>query len=73
VLTPASGGSVLSTLLETGVHKKHFISVLVRGEEKAKALQTQGVTTVLFNDLDDSALLQRIASEHDSMQSLPQP
>ena len=63
----------MSILLATGVHKMHPISVLVRDEEKAKALQAQGVKTVLFNDLDDSALLQRIAGEHDSMQSFSQP
>ena len=67
LLTASSGGAVLSALLEEGIQKKHPISVLVRGEEKAAIFQSKGVNTVLFDDLDDLATLQRSASEHDSM------
>ena len=67
VLRSCSGGSILSTLLETGIHKKYPISVLVRDEKRAAVLRSQGTTPILFDDLDDSELLQRVASEHDSM------
>lgn len=61
-----SGGSVLTTLLKSEIVTKDSISVVVRGEEKAKTLEKLGVKTVLFNSLDDSELLRRIASKHDS-------
>jgi hypothetical protein len=41
--------------------------VVLRGEEKAKTFDKLGIKTILFNSLDDTELLQRAASEHDSM------
>jgi uncharacterized protein YbjT (DUF2867 family) len=62
-----SGGSVLSTLLESNNVPDSSISVIVRGEDKAKAFRELGVNVILFNSLDDIELLQRVAGEHDSM------
>ncbi|KAG0645403.1 hypothetical protein D0Z07_8971 [Hyphodiscus hymeniophilus] len=59
------GGSIVSTLLEAKIHERHHLSVLIRGEERAAVFQSQGVHTVLFKGLDDTEVLQRIASEHD--------
>jgi nucleoside-diphosphate-sugar epimerase len=59
------GGSVLSTLLGSGIHSTHAITVLVRGEDKAKALEELGVKTVTFKDLDEVELLRTVAGQHD--------
>ena len=64
-----SGGSVLAQLLKSD-HKSikdSQISVLIRGEEKAKALNDVGVTAIPFSNLDESDLLEKVASEHDGM------
>ncbi|KAG4433790.1 hypothetical protein IFR05_010729 [Cadophora sp. M221] len=61
------GGSILSVLLKpsSGIVPTHVISVLVRGEEKVPIFKALGVTPILFQSLDDSELLRKIASEHD--------
>jgi uroporphyrinogen-III synthase len=58
----------LTTLLNSQHEsiKNLEISVMVRGEERAKALATAGVNPILFGSLDDSEALTRAASEHDS-------
>lgn len=62
-----SGGSVLSTLLETKNEQiqESAISVLVRQEDQARILAVKGLNTILFRDLDDVETLNRVASEHD--------
>jgi hypothetical protein len=39
---------------------------MVRGEDKAKALANLGVNTLLFNGLDETDVLAKAASKHDS-------
>ncbi|TVY81847.1 Uncharacterized protein LSUE1_G002374 [Lachnellula suecica] len=60
------GGSILTQLLESehGFSASN-IFVLVRGEDKAKALATKGVNPILFNSLDDFEVIKKAASEHD--------
>ena len=41
------------------------ISALVRGEERAKTLESKGCTPVLFEDLDSFDQIKSIASEFD--------
>jgi hypothetical protein len=63
----SSGGSILTQLVDTGITAKHSVSVLVRGEDKAKTLESKaGVKAILFQSLDEVDLLQHVASEHDS-------
>jgi len=60
------GGSVLTGLLDSNdFGSKYTISALVRGEDKATVLESKGVTPILFEDLDQSDVLQKAASEHD--------
>ncbi|KAH6708794.1 hypothetical protein BKA61DRAFT_614899 [Leptodontidium sp. MPI-SDFR-AT-0119] len=61
------GGAILAALLssEYGLVKKCTISCLVRGEDKARILASQGVRPILFNSLDETDVLARVASEHD--------
>ncbi|TVY56105.1 Uncharacterized protein LCER1_G001958 [Lachnellula cervina] len=60
------GGSILSQLLESKHDlSKYPISVLVRGEDRAKILQNQGFNPILFQSLDEADVLQKVASEHD--------
>lgn len=61
------GGSVLSNLLESDKISNSSISVIVRGEDKAKVFEALGVNTITFNSLDEIELLQRVAQEHDGM------
>lgn len=63
----SSGGAILAALLssEYGLVKKCTISCLVRGEDKARILASQGVRPILFNSLDETDVLARVASEHD--------
>lgn len=49
---------------------KHSLSVLVRGEDKVAVFEKMGVKAILFNSLEETELLQKLASEHDS-ESLP--
>jgi uncharacterized protein YbjT (DUF2867 family) len=67
VLLPLSGGSVLAALQGTkfDVIKNATISVLVRGEDKARALEAKGVKTILFKGFDDSEVIKQAASQHD--------
>jgi hypothetical protein len=67
VLLPLSGGSVLAALQGTkfDVIKNATISVLVRGEDKARALEAKDVKTILFKGFDDSEVIKQAASEHD--------
>jgi hypothetical protein len=66
-----SGGSVLTTLLES----KHEsirdldISVLVRDEEKGAVLARDGITSIYFTGFDDAGTITAAASEHDSRSS----
>jgi hypothetical protein len=57
----------LATLLSTeyGSLKKSNISCLVRGEDKARILESQGVKPILFNSLDETDILAEVASKHD--------
>jgi hypothetical protein len=66
-----SGGSVLTALLQAGVTPKHTISVLVRGEDRAKILADKGVEPILFQELDEIDVLERVASQHDSTHVIP--
>ncbi|TVY27824.1 Uncharacterized protein LHYA1_G003089 [Lachnellula hyalina] len=60
------GGSILTQLLESKHDfSKYPISVLVRGEDRAKILQGQGFNPILFHNLDETDILQKVASEHD--------
>ncbi|KAH8763949.1 hypothetical protein F5882DRAFT_383431 [Hyaloscypha sp. PMI_1271] len=61
------GGSVLSTLLDSRQLSKPeiSISVLLRGEEKAKLYEAKGLKTFLFNSLDETGLLREVARQHD--------
>ncbi|PVH67617.1 NAD(P)-binding protein [Cadophora sp. DSE1049] len=61
------GGSILSLLLKpsSGIAPSHSISVLIRGEEKVPTFKDLGVTPILFQSLDESELLRKVASEHD--------
>lgn len=62
-----SGGTLLEILLTS----KHAAiddaerTVLVRGEDKAKAMEAKGVKTVLFESFDDHDTIKQAASEHD--------
>ena len=62
-----SGGTILSTLLNT---KNDFLehcnlSLLVRGNDKARVFEAKGLKTVLFDDLGDTQEIERIASNYD--------
>jgi len=59
------GGSILSKLIESDTTLKTSISVIVRGEDKAKTFETLGLNVILFNSLDDHEILQHAGSEHD--------
>jgi len=59
------GGSVLSTILDSAVIPKSSLTILVRGEDKAKVFQDLGLNTILFTSLDETSLIQNAASEHD--------
>jgi nucleoside-diphosphate-sugar epimerase len=61
------GGSVLNTILSSPHPslKNIQITALVRREEQAKTLAELNITPVLFSSLDDTALLEQLASEHD--------
>ena len=41
-------------------------TALVRGEQKARIFEAQGMTTVLFEGFDDHERIRQVASEHDS-------
>lgn len=65
-----SGGSVLAQLLESKFDlAKYPISVLVRGEDKAKDLRSKGFHPILFNSLDEIDVLEKAATEHDGKHS----
>ncbi|KAK6614274.1 hypothetical protein H4I96_00595 [Botrytis cinerea] len=61
------GGSILTqTLLSIpNVLAKHSISVLIRGEEKVPVFEKMGVKPILFNSLEETEFLRKIASGHD--------
>ncbi|KAH7305157.1 hypothetical protein BKA65DRAFT_486090 [Rhexocercosporidium sp. MPI-PUGE-AT-0058] len=60
-------GSILPVLLKpsSGILPANTSSVLVRSDEKAAKFKASGVTPILFQSLDESDLLRKIASEHD--------
>ena len=62
-----SGGSVLTQLSSShnNTIKNAEISVLVRGEDKARVFKEQGLKTILFEGFDDSETIKQAASEHD--------
>ena len=64
-----SGGSVLATLLasKNPALKDIDLSVLVRGEDRARVLAEKGLHVHLFRDLDQTELLEDIASNYDGM------
>ncbi|KAF8157248.1 hypothetical protein B0H34DRAFT_493076 [Crassisporium funariophilum] len=61
------GGAVLTTILKSNKDSLQNleISVLVRGEQRARSLSESGVRPILFENLDQSDVLQQAASEHD--------
>ncbi|CCD45558.1 putative nad dependent epimerase dehydratase family protein [Botrytis cinerea BcDW1] len=61
------GGSILTqTLLSIpNVLAKHSVSVLIRGEEKVPVFEKMGVKPILFNSLEETEFLRKIASGHD--------
>ena len=63
-----SGSSVLAQLLQSNDEaiKNSQLSVLVRGAEKAKAFSDANINPILFNSLDETEILEKAASEHDS-------
>ena len=63
-----SGGSILSQLLgsDDEAIENSQLSVLVRGAARAKAFSEVGVNPILFNSLDETEVLEKAASEHDS-------
>jgi hypothetical protein len=58
----------LTTLLDSKyqVVKGLELSVLIRGEDRAKVFKEHGVNPIQFRDLDDSEALTKAASQHDS-------
>lgn len=62
-----SGGSILSTLLNSQhpALKSIRLSALVRGQDKARVLTERGLSVELFDDLDQTELLEGIASNYD--------
>ncbi|WAO89105.1 Epimerase domain-containing protein [Fusarium falciforme] len=61
------GGSVLTTLLKSGVAlvQSSAVTALVRKKDQADILASQGIKASIFRDLDDSEHLRRVATEHD--------
>lgn len=61
-----SGGTVLAQTLVSipNVLAEHSISVLIRGEEKVAVFEKMGVKPILFNTLDETEILRKLASEH---------
>ncbi|KAF8850555.1 NAD(P)-binding protein [Acephala macrosclerotiorum] len=61
------GGAVLAQILEStpDVLAKHQISVLIRGKEKVAVFEKMGVKPILFNSLDETEFLRKLASEYD--------
>ncbi|RYO78674.1 hypothetical protein DL766_004883 [Monosporascus sp. MC13-8B] len=66
------GGSVLSTLLTSKNPAVEHISLsaLVRGEDRARLLTEAGVNVELFEDLDQTELLENIASNYDGASNI---
>lgn len=62
-----SGGSILSTLLNSQhpALKSIRLSALARGQDKARVLTERGLSVELFDDLDQTELLEGIASNYD--------
>ncbi|KAM0255354.1 hypothetical protein ACHAQJ_005874 [Trichoderma viride] len=61
------GGSVLTLLLDS-THpdiKSFSYTVLVRQPEHAEYYKSQGITPIMFENLDQAELLKKAASEHD--------
>ncbi|KAH8422245.1 uncharacterized protein LDX57_000003 [Aspergillus melleus] len=61
------GGTVLTQLLNSTIPQIQSlaISVLIRKKEQADIYQSKGVTPVIFNGLEATEDIRRIASEHD--------
>ena len=64
---PYSGGTILSTLLnpKNDLLEHCNLSLLVRGEDKARVFDAKGLKTVLFDDLENTQEIERIASNYD--------
>ena len=72
LLTGASGyigGAVLSALLKSKnpVIEGLEISVLVRSEEQAALLRSNGVSPIIFKGFDGLGIIQHAASQHDGV------
>ncbi|KAL8922740.1 MAG: hypothetical protein Q9172_003455 [Xanthocarpia lactea] len=67
------GGTILSTLLNSknDLLEHCNLSLLVRGNDKARVFEAEGLKTVLFNDLDDTQEIERIASNYDCAPDRP--
>ncbi|KAI4251713.1 MAG: hypothetical protein LQ352_004685 [Teloschistes flavicans] len=61
------GGTILTTILKSKNDLLEYsnLSLLVRGEDKARILNEEGLTTVLFEDLKDTEEVASIASNYD--------
>jgi hypothetical protein len=63
-----SGGSILTQLLqsELPIIKRIKVTAVVRQESQAALLREHGINAIVFSGLEDTELLQQLASEHDS-------
>ncbi|KAL8665645.1 MAG: hypothetical protein Q9202_002149 [Teloschistes flavicans] len=61
------GGTILTTISKSknDLLEHSNLSLLVRGEDKARILNEEGLTTVLFEDLKDTEEVASIASNYD--------
>lgn len=50
---------------DAGSVKSAVISVLVRGEHRARVFKDNGFATIDFKGFDDDATIRKAASEHD--------
>lgn len=67
MVNPPSGGTVLSNLLasEDSAIRDSVISVLVRGKEQARRLESKGVRVLMFEGFDEDVFIQQTAAEFD--------
>lgn len=65
----SSGGTVLAQLLKSTFSNVQALSVsaLVRHQDQADLLAQKGVIPILFESLDETDVLRKLASEHDAV------
>ncbi len=66
VLIMASGGSILTELIDRNVEDRYVLSALVRKPYQASILADAGVSPLIFKDLDDLDIIREAAKDHDS-------